>query len=260
MLRAEVSEERQQRQRLLTYGGAALACTSLLLVVLLGRRRRERLLAAHALERSRDEQMIRDLKQRERLSEDLHEELGAGLSALKLWSELDLGEEQDPRRRKLLQDRATLADELVASLRQVIWAMNSPSGSLRNLVDYLNDAAHLHCARHGLRLRVEVDGEWPPIPLTADQRRDPYLVLKEALTNTVKHSGADTVELRMHWRNGLQLEVQDNGRGYQGDPERLPGNGLRTMQRRITQLGGQVTFDGTHGMRVMAFMPMSAST
>ena len=259
-LRAEVSQERQQRQRLLTYGGAALACTSLLLVLLLGRRRRERLRAAHALERSRDEQMIRDLKQRERLSEDLHEELGAGLSALKLWSELDLGEEQDPRRRKLLQDRATLADELVASLRQIIWAMNSPSGSLRNLVDYLNDAAHLHCARHGLRLRVRVDAEWPPIPLTADQRRDPYLVLKEALTNTVKHSGADTVELRMHWRNGLQLEVQDNGCGYQGDVERLHGNGLRTIRRRIAHLGGQVTFDGTHGMRVTAFVPMSAGT
>lgn len=260
VLRSEVALERQQRQRLLFIGGLALAGALLLLVYLLGRRKRERLLAGHALQRAQDEHMIRDLRQRERMSEDLHEELGAGLTALKLWSDLDLAEEQDPRKQQLLKDRAALADELVASLRQIIWAINSPSGSLRNLVDYLNDAAHLHCARHGLRLRVQVGPECPPIPLSADQRRGPYLILKEALTNTVRHSGADTVDLRILWMNGLHMEIQDNGRGYQGEAEQLPGNGLRTMRRRVSHLGGQVTFDGAKGMRITVSIPMGGGT
>lgn len=256
-LRTQVDQERKVRQRVLLFGGAALAITLLLLTIILSRRKRERLAAEHALNRSQDEHVIRDLKLRERMSEDLHEELGAGLSALKLWSELDLSEETDPRKQQLLQQRAAMADELVTSLRQIIWALNSPASTVKNLVDYLNDSAHLHCAQHGIRLLVEVDPEWPSILLTADQRRDPYLVLKEALLNTVKHSGADKVDLRMHWRNGLQLEVEDNGKGIQGDVEGLPGNGLRTMKRRITSLGGRISFDGTHGMCVQVFIPMA---
>ena len=258
-LRTQVGEERQERQRVLIIGGTILASTLLLLAVMLGRRKRERMVAEHTLQRSIDEHMIRDLKQRERMSEDLHEELGAGLSALKLWSELDLAEEPEERKRQLLQDRAELADELVTSLRQIIWAMNSPTTTVKNLVDYLNDAAHLYCAQHGLRLRVEVDQAWPSLLLSADQRRDPYLVLKEALVNTVKHSAADRVELRMHWRDGFHLEIEDNGKGIQGEVERLPGNGIRTMQRRVAALGGHIRFDGQRGMRVMVFIPLSAN-
>ena len=90
---------------------------------------------------------------------------------------MDLSEETDPRKQQLIQDRAALADELVASLRQVTRAMNSPASTVKNMVDHLNDSAHLYCARHGLRLQAEVDRDWPSILLSADQRRDPYLVL-----------------------------------------------------------------------------------
>ena len=258
-LSVQIAEEREGRLTVLIIGGAVLTSVLMLLVLILGRRKRERIVAQHALQHSRDEHMIRDLKQRERLSEDLHEELGAGLSALKLWSELDLAEETDPRKKQLLQDRAELSDELVTSLRQIIWAMNSPAGTVQNLVDYLNDSAHFYCAQHSLRLRAQVDRDWPTIILTADQRRDPFLVLKEALANTVKHSGGDTVHLRMYWRNGLHLEIQDNGIGIHGEIAHLPGNGLRSMKRRIMVLGGSIHFDGTQGMRIEAFLPLSAT-
>lgn len=256
-LRTEVTAERQGRRRLLIWGGVVLASTVFLLAFILGRRKREQLVVEHTLERSKDDHMIRDLKLRERMSEDLHEELGAGLSALKLWTELDLADEQDPRKKELLRDRTAMADELVASLRQIIWAMNSPTGNVKNLVDYLNDSAHLFCAKHGIRLHVEVDQEWPSTPLSADQRRDPYLVLKEALTNVVKHSGADKVDLHMHWRNGLEMEIHDNGKGIQGDVQRLPGNGLRNMQRRISSLGGRIELHGNQSMRIVVFIPLS---
>jgi len=256
-LRAQVQEERQTRQRLMLLGGSVIAVSLLVLTYLLARRKRERILAAHAQERANDEQMIRDLKQRERMSEDLHEELGAGLSALKLWSEMDLADESDPRKRKLLQDRTAMVGELVASLQQIIWAMNSPTGTVKNMVDHLNDSAHLFCAQHALRLRIHVDHAWPSIPLSADQRRLPYLILKEALMNVKKHSGAETVDLSMRWENGLRMFVQDNGKGSNEPVEGLPGNGLRTMKRRVISLGGSIRFDGTSGMRVEVFIPIA---
>ena len=99
--------------------------------------------------------MIRDLRMREQMSQDLHEELGAGLSALKLWSEMDLAEESDQRRRKLLEKRVAMADELITSLRQIIWALTSRSITLEQLVNYLAEFARLHATQHGLSIKMD---------------------------------------------------------------------------------------------------------
>jgi signal transduction histidine kinase len=149
-----------------------------------------------------------------------------------------------------------MADELVASLRQIIWAMNSPSTTVKQLVDYLVDFAHLYCAQHGLSLHAESDSDWPAISLQPEQRRNPFLALKESLHNTVKHSGADRVDLSITWDNALVIDVRDNGKGTIADPDQLPGNGLRTMKRRISAIGGKVLLDGTQGMRVLIRLPM----
>lgn len=257
-LQTILEQERGQRRFTLTVGVFALCIVSFLIFYLMNRRKQERLTMGHELQRQEQERMIHDLRMRELMSDDLHEELGAGLSALKLWSEMDLAEETDPRRRQLLANRSAMANELVSSLRQIIWAMNSPTTTVKQLVDYLVDFAHLHCAQHGLRLQAECGQYWPTISLGPEQRRIPFLALKEVLNNTVKHSGADRVELRITWDGGLTIDVHDNGKGTTSAPEELPGNGLRNMKRRITTLGGHVRFDGSQGMRVHIVLPMKA--
>lgn len=57
--------------------------------------------------------------------------------------------------------------------------MNSPASSLKNLVDYLNDTAHLFCARRRIRLHVEVDGQWPPTILQRGSRTSRSLSVAE---------------------------------------------------------------------------------
>ncbi|MBK6754124.1 MAG: heme exporter protein CcmD [Flavobacteriales bacterium] len=191
--RETIQEERSRRNVELAVGLSALVIAILVAWFLFNRRRQERKLADLELRRAQQEHMIAALRMHERMSEDLHEDLGAGLSALKLWSEMDLADETDPRRRQQLAKRSAMADELVASLRQIIWALNSPSTGVKQLVDYLVDYAHLYCAQHGLRLRAVVGGPWPNIQLSAEQRRYPFLAVKEILMNTVKHAEADHV-------------------------------------------------------------------
>ncbi len=259
-LQASLDQERVKRKYALAVGIGALCLVSLVVLILLNRRKQERLMARHELQRNEQDRMIQDLRMRELMSEDLHEELGAGLSALKLWSDMDLAEEIDPRRRQLLANRSAMADELVASLRQIIWAMNSPSTTVKQLVDYLVDHAHLYCAQHALRLHARSDTDWPAITLRPEQRRNPFLALKESLNNTVRHSGADAVELRITWNHGLVIDIRDNGRGTSAAPDQLPGNGLRNMKRRIAALGGEVQLDGTKGMRVLIRLPLGPTT
>lgn len=257
--RETIQEERARRNVELAIGLSAFVVAVLVAWFLFNRRRQERKLADLELRRTQQEHMIAALRMHERMSEDLHEDLGAGLSALKLWSEMDLADETDPHRRKQLEKRSAMADELVASLRQIIWALNSPTTGVKQLVDYLVDYAHLHCAQHGLRLRAEANGPWPDVKLSAEQRRYPFLAVKEVLTNTVKHAGADLVEMKVGWNNALVIDLHDNGKGSSGTIDALPGNGLRNMQRRIVSLGGAVSMDGTKGMRIKVRVPLVPS-
>jgi len=249
---------RSKRDRLFAIGAIAFILVLIAVYLLVNSRRRERELAHHQLLQNEQQHVIDELRMREQISEDLHEELGAGLSALKLYSDMDLAEEADPRRKQLLQSRSAMADELVASLRQIIWTMNSPNTNVEQLVNYLVDHAHLYCAQHGLRLATHVKGDWPIHLLRPEQRRNPFLDLKETLANTVKHAHADRVELRITWENALIITVLDNGKGLNAHPDRLTGNGLRTLKRRIAAIGGTVDINGTEGMRVQLRIPMAA--
>ena len=254
--RETIQGERSRHNIELTVGLSALVISLIAAWFLFNRRRQEHKLADLELQRAQQEHMIAALHMHERMSEDLHEDLGAGLSALKLWSEMDLADEIDPRRRQQLAKRSAMADELVASLRQIIWALNSPTTGVKRIVDYLVDYAHLYCAQHGLRLRADVGDNWPSLTLSAEQRRYPFLAVKEILMNTVKHANADQVELRITWNEALVIELHDNGKGSPSTLEALPGNGLRNLQRRIVSLGGEVRMDGSQGMRIMVRVPL----
>lgn len=247
---------RTRRNWLFAIGAMAFLLVLAAVYFLMNARSREREQARHQLLRNEQQHVIDELRMREQISEDLHEELGAGLSALKLYSDMDLAEEVDPRRKQLLQSRSAMADELVASLRQIIWTMNSPNTTVEQLVRYLVDHAHLYCAQHGLRLVTHVQGEWPTHLLRPEQRRNPFLALKEILANTAKHAHADRVELRITWENELVISVKDNGNGVIAHPDRLSGNGLRTLKRRIAAIGGTVEMNGAVGMHLLLRIPM----
>lgn len=220
------------------------------------RRRRDRITAHFELQRLQQEHMIRELRMREQMSQDLHEDLGAGLSALKLWSDMAAEEENDPRRRDQLVRRSAMADELIASLRQIIWTLNSSATRLDQLVTYLTDYAHLYCAQRGLLLHVRENTPWPSLHLSTAQRRDTFLIMREALLNIATHAKATSVELQMDWNHGLRLTVQDDGIGMPHGATATTGNGIRSMQRRATSLGGTLTFDGDRGTRVTLFVPL----
>ncbi|MBK9274838.1 MAG: hypothetical protein IPM49_09900 [Flavobacteriales bacterium] len=184
------------------------------------------------------------LAERMRIAGDMHDDLGAGLSALKLRSEMALRVEQDPAKRAHLGSLARTAGELIGSMRQIIWAMNADQAELADLVAYTTNHARRYCDEHGIRLRVDVEERMPLRTLSAEQRRNIFLVVKEALHNVVKHAAARQVRLVMAWREGaLDVRIADDGPGPPAHAEATEGNGLRNMGRRIAALGGTLTLE-----------------
>lgn len=91
---------------------------------------------------------------------------------------------------------------------------------------------------------MDVSPTIPRLPLSAEERSDLFLTTKEAMNNTLRHSGASEVWLGIRMTSGeLRILLRDNGRGF--DPEAAKsngGNGLSNMRARAARTGGRIEF------------------
>jgi signal transduction histidine kinase len=125
-------------------------------------------------------------------------------------------------------------------------------GALPALVDQVRAA--------GTPVALHVDGQ--PVPLSAGVDLSAFRIVQEALTNTLKHAGADTsVTVRVAFHpTELEIDVTDNGTGPAQEWPPADGNGLHGIAERVDILGGSVvTGPGLdHGFRVHALLPIGA--
>ncbi len=201
------------------------------------------------------------LAERMRIASDMHDDLGGGLTALKLHSDMALRTENDPSKRRHLEHLSASAGDLIASMRQIIWTMDEEQRGLADLVAYCSNFARRYLSEHGLGCAVEADGPWPPIQLGSEQRRSILLVIKEALHNVVKHAQASNVRLSMRMDGGaLVVKITDDGQGMNG--AHSGGNGLRNMRRRLDLLGGELVIAAApdQGTRVEMRAPLDRHT
>lgn len=197
------------------------------------------------------------LTERMRIAGDMHDDLGAGLSALKLRSEMALRTEMDPAKREQLGALASTAGELIGSMRQIIWTMNRDQAGLEDLVVYVTSYARGYCAENGLELDVDAPGPWPVITLSTEQRRNVFLVVKEALHNILKHAQARQVGLQLAIGNGnLMVKITDDGVGMCEEASLNGGNGLRNMERRAAALGGSLSVEEGPGTVLRLTVPL----
>jgi signal transduction histidine kinase len=89
-------------------------------------------------------------------------------------------------------------------------------------------------------LQFDIPETIPAFHLSAEARRNIFLVVKEAIHNIVKHSEATEVLIKVSFtQQCLEIRVKDNGRGFStGEPSRF-GNGLRNMEKRTNDIGGR---------------------
>jgi signal transduction histidine kinase/HAMP domain-containing protein len=196
--------------------------------------------------------------ERRTISRELHDEIGQGLTALKL--NLDMSLRTPPHvARANLTEAQGLANELIGRVRDL---------SLRLRPAMLDDLGLLptlvwHCKRYGARTQVRIHLEHGGL-----ERRFPqevataaYRIVQEALTNVVRHSGAAEVVVRL-WGNedSLSIDVEDQGAGFDLHSLRSAGStsGLSGMRERASSLGGQLTVESSpgKGTRITAILPL----
>jgi two-component system, NarL family, sensor kinase len=196
------------------------------------------------LQRSRQHLVTAREEERRRLRRDLHDGLGPSLAtlAMRLESVSDLID-HDPAEAARLADRLSeQARAEIHEVRRLVEGLRPPALDQLGLVSALRQRAEQHRVpgdgRVGMTWTVESRGEVEPLPAAVEVAA--YRIALEAVTNALRHSGAETCSVTLQREGGqLLLRVQDDGHGLAADPR--AGVGLTSMRERAEELGGSCT-------------------
>ncbi|HLP78838.1 MAG TPA: two-component regulator propeller domain-containing protein, partial [Candidatus Paceibacterota bacterium] len=145
------------------------------------RRMRRRLERA---ERQRDIE-----RERTRIAQDIHDDLGAQLTRITMMSESARGEVSQVERTSFrLEKIYETARELTRSMDEIVWAVNPRHDTLESLATYLEKFAQDWLVTMGIRCRLDLPLQFPEWHLSSEVRHNVFLAFKEALHNSMKHS------------------------------------------------------------------------
>lgn len=190
-------------------------------------------------------------EERNRISADMHDDLGAGVTAIRLFSELAkrrLGKDTIPEIEKISYS----ANELLNNMNTIIWTMNSSNDSFGNMVAYIRSYALEYFENTGVNCIVHIDTDLPEFPVNGEIRRNVFLVVKEALNNILKHAKATEVSLALKKdKTGISLFIQDNGIGIDFNNLRMFGSGLKNMKERMTKSTIEFSIENKNGTLII---------
>lgn len=195
-------------------------------------------------------------RERARIAQDLHDELGSSLTRLALLSDSLKEHKNDPEQIESRAAKITQAStETVRALEEIVWALRPGSDTLQSLVEYIAHIAQEMFEGNPCRCRLDLPDDLPHVALPPDMRHNIFLIVKEALTNALKHANATEVQVRTNViQSALEIVVVDDGRGFDVPDQTTPAirNGLGNMQRRAEAMGGslKVTSSRSRGTTV----------
>ena len=183
---------------------------------------------------------------RARIAADLHDEVASSLASVRLYSEVIARKVsgQNPQAIRLLDRVQHQVQEATESIGEIIWSVDPRHDRLEDLLDRINEFARHTLQAAGIEYYFQGDRRVEQLPLSPQQRRGLYLILKEAITNVLRHSDADRFTLRCDQQGAfLEFTLEDNGSGF-GRQSNQSGRGLGNMRRRADELGAELKIDG----------------
>lgn len=195
-------------------------------------------------------------EERQRISADMHDELGAGMTAIRLMSEIARNKMKESTPVEI-EKISHSADEVLNKMNAIIWSMNSGNDTLDNLVSYIRSYALEYFEGTPVECKVVTPRKIEPTELTGDKRRNVFLCVKETLNNALKHSGASEIKIEFEINHSLVIRIADNGVGIDMQRIRQFGNGLKNISRRMESIGGTYRIENNKGTVTVLVLPLS---
>jgi signal transduction histidine kinase len=224
-LKAKAEEENhlrklnQQKQNTFFVFGSAVALLSIFLIYL--------------FYRFRINQLKKIIATRKKIASDLHDDLGGTLNSIKLYSHLAATENKPEHIERIKEN----TKEAVAGLKDLIWTLDDDKNTTKDLIEKINSFALPAFAANNIQFICECSLPCKNVKLEKEEKRNLYLIVKEAITNTVKHAEANKATVEINCKSEkLIITYTDGGKGFVFS-NTTNGNGLKNIKERAKTIG-----------------------
>jgi len=183
--------------------------------------------------------------ERSRIAADLHDELGALISAVKLNLQcLDTVSEQDTL---ILEKTGGYIDTTMQKIREISNNLMPKALQRKGLFNAVAEFTEMIGHKDGLKVRYQCDVNG--LEVDPEIQIHIYRIVQEIINNALKHAKASIIDVRFSAKkNILQLDISDNGAGFDtGLAEKKNGHGLQNIMRRTDMLHGTTYLDSQPG-------------
>ncbi|HEX6846742.1 MAG TPA: two-component regulator propeller domain-containing protein [Chitinophagaceae bacterium] len=195
----------------------------------------------YGLYRYRIMQLVRLQNVRNNIATDLHDDIGSSLTNISILSELSSKNLSDTEKAQPFLQR--ISEEVQASsqaMDDIIWSVNTRNDSLQETIARMRRYAAELFDNSQTNCHLQLDENTGSKKLSMEQRRDVYLIYKEALNNIHKHARANNIWIEVSQnQNHLLMQIKDDGRGF--DMELVTNrNGLKNLRSRVEKWNGKI--------------------
>jgi signal transduction histidine kinase len=187
--------------------------------------------------------------ERQRISSDMHDDIGTGLSTMLIYINMLKLRSTDKEEKQNIDRIAILGTALVEQMKEIVWSLSPGNDRLDSLLLFIRQYFVLLFEPLAYDINVVFPATIPHVQLKSDLRRNVFLCVKEALNNVIKHAKATSVELNVQIKHRmLTIEIKDNGSGIPFPLiENTTGNGLKNITRRMNIVKGKCNISNNNG-------------
>ncbi|MCW3105695.1 MAG: histidine kinase [Segetibacter sp.] len=195
----------------------------------------------YALYRYRVKQIIKLERVRQKISSDLHDDIGSTLSSVNLFTKMAI---MQPEKKEYLPYIDQGIQNAITGVRDIIWILDKHPETIESIFNRVTSFSESLSKAAGSGFQVNIDDDVKQYSLSGEEKRNTYLVIKEAINNSIKYSGCTLITLTGRRETGqIIISVHDNGKGLVNDAagnisvsETGSGNGLKNMHLRCEEI------------------------
>lgn len=218
----ELQQQKLSRHRLLFAGAALLLLLSFVGIMLL-------------VNRNKLKQRMKEMELRNQIAADLHDEVGSSLSSIHMLSQMAIQHGNENTHKDILARMSSNAKETMDKMGDIVWMIKPGETEAGSLKQRMERFAYEICSTKNIEVVMQLD-DLDKVRLTMEQRKNIYLIFKEASNNAVKYSGTEKIVITAMVKNKkLVLQVKDFGKGFDSSVVKK-GNGLDNMHHRANDL------------------------
>lgn len=205
-------------------------------------------LVIYGIYRYRINELLKRQAIRNKIAQDLHDNVGSTLSSISVYSQVaKIYKQQDKSDalQETLEKISSTSGEMISEMNDIVWAINPRNDNMQTILQRMESYARPLLTAQEIRLHFDYEPGIESMHLEMTKRKNFYLIFKEAVNNAMKYSGCRNLHVTIRRQQHLlRLEVQDDGNGFDirqaGQTSSLSGNGLRNMELRTKEMKGKL--------------------